>query len=70
MVWYDNNIEIGGRPDNNGGAHLHQGKLKALAIYNRALTPAEVVTVMKAKDVLWVDASSKLATKWGYLKTN
>ena len=51
MVWYDNNIEIGGRPDNNGGAHLHQGKLKALAVYNRALTPAEVVTVMKAKDV-------------------
>lgn len=70
MVWNDNNIEIGGRPDTNGGANLYQGKLDELAVYNRALTPAEVVTVMEAKDILSVDVSSKLATKWGYLKTN
>ena len=69
MVWNDNNIEIGGRPDTNGGANLYQGKLDELAVYNRALTPAEVVTVRKAKDILSVDASSKLATKRGYLKT-
>ena len=70
MVWNDNNIEIGGRPDTNDGANLYQGKLDELAVYNRALTPTEVVTVMEAKDILSVDASSKLAVKWGYLKTN
>ena len=70
MVWNDNNIEIGGRPDTNDGANLYQGKLDELAVYNRALPPTEVVTVMEAKDILSVDASSKLAVKWSYLKTN
>ena len=70
MVWNDNNIEIGGRPDTNGGANLYKGKMDELAVYNRALTAAEVITVMKAKDILSVEANHKLTTKWGYLKTN
>ena len=43
MVWNDNNIEIGGRPGTNGGANLSKGWMDELAVYNRALTPAEVV---------------------------
>ena len=69
MVWNDNNIEIGGRLDTNDGANLYKGKMDELAVYNRALTPADVVTVMKAKNILSVEAN-KLTTKWGYLKTN
>ena len=42
MVWNDNNIEIGGRPDTNGGANLYKGLLDELAVYDRALTAAEV----------------------------
>jgi len=68
MVWNDNNIEIGGRPDTNGGANLYKGMLDELAVYDRALTPEEVVTVMNAKDILSVDAAGKLTTTWGSLK--
>jgi len=70
MVWNDNNIEIGGRLDTNDGANLYKGKMDELAVYNRALIPAEVVTVMKARNILSVEANHKLTTKWGYLKTN
>lgn len=68
MVWNDNNIEIGGRPDTNGGANLYKGLLDKLAVYDRALTEAEVVTVMNAKDILTVDVAGKLTTTWGALK--
>ena len=68
MVWNDNNIEIGGRPDTNGGANLYKGLLDELVVYNRALTAKEVVTVMNAKDVLAVDIAGKLTTIWGALK--
>ena len=71
MVWNDNNIEIGGRPDTNGGAtlHLYKGLLDELAVYNRALTAEEVETVMNARDILTVDITGKLTTTWGALKT-
>lgn len=68
MVWNDNNIEIGDRPDTNGGANLYKGMLDELAVYDRALTPEEVVTVMNAKDILTVDVAGKLTTTWGALK--
>ncbi len=69
MVWNDNNIEIGGRPDTNGGANLYKGLLDELAVYDRALTAAEVETVMNARDILTVDIAGKLTTTWGALKT-
>lgn len=69
MVWNDNNIEIGGRPDTNGGANLYKGLLDELAVYDRALTAEEVETVMNAKDILAVDIAGKLTTTWGALKT-
>ena len=68
MVWNDNNIEIGGRPDTNGGTNLYKGMLDELAVYDRALTPDEVVTVMNAKDILSVDAAGKLTTTRGSIK--
>ena len=69
MVWNDNNIEIGGRPDTNGGANLYKGMLDELAVYDRALTAAEVETVMNARDILTVDVAGKLTMTWGALKT-
>ena len=69
MVWNDNNIEIGGRPDTNGGANLYKGLLDELAVYDRALTAEEVETVMNARDILTVDIAGKLTTTWGALKT-
>ena len=69
MVWNDNNIEIGGRPDTNGGANLYKGLLDELAVYDRALTAEEVETVMNARDILTVDVAGKLTTTWGALKT-
>lgn len=69
MVWNDNNIEIGGRPDTNGGANLYKGLLDELAVYDRALTAEEVETVMNAKDILTVDIAGKLTTTWSALKT-
>ena len=68
MVWNDNNIEIGGRPDTNDGANLYKGMLDELAVYDRALTAAEVETVMNARDILTVDAAGKLTMIWGALK--
>ena len=69
MVWNDNNIEIGGRPDTNGGANLYKGLLDELAVYDRALTAEEIETVMNARDILTVDIAGKLTTTWGALKT-
>ena len=69
MVWNDNNIEIGGRPDTNGGANLYKGLLDELAVYDRALTAEEVETVMNARDILTVDIAGKLTTTWSALKT-
>ena len=69
MVWNDNNIEIGGRPDTNAGANLYKGLLDELAVYDRALTAKEVETVMNARDILTVDIAGKLTTTWGALKT-
>ena len=69
MVWNDNNIEIGGRPDTNGGANLYKGLLDELVVYDRALTAEEVETVMKSRDILTVDVAGKLTTTWGALKT-
>ena len=69
MLWNENNIDIGGRPDTNGGANLYKGLLDELAVYDRALTADEVVTVMNAKDILTVDIAGKLTTTWGALKT-
>ena len=69
MVWNDNNIEIGGRPDTNNGANLYKGLLDELAVYDRALTAEEVETVMNARDILTVDVAGKLTTTWGALKT-
>ena len=43
--------------------------LNELAVYDRALTPEEVGTVMNAKDILTVDVAGKLTTTWGALKT-
>lgn len=68
MVWNDNNIEIGGCPDTNGGVNLYKGMLDELAVYDRALTVEEVETVMNAKDILTVDIVRKLTTTWGVLK--
>ena len=68
MVWNDNNIEIGGRPDTNNGANLYKGLLDELAVYDRALTAEEVETVMNARDILTVDIAGKLTTTWGALK--
>ena len=62
MVWNDNNIEIGGRPDTNGGANLYKGLLDELAVYDRVLTAEEVKTVMNARDILTVDVAGKLTT--------
>ena len=69
MAWNDNNIEIGGRLDTNGGANFYKGMLDELAVYDRALTPEEVVTVMNAGDILTVDVAGKLTTTWGVLET-
>ena len=69
MVWNNNNIEIGGRPDTNGGDNLYKGLLDELAVYDRALTATEVETVMSARDILTMDAAGKLTTTWGALKT-
>lgn len=68
MVWNDNNIEIGGRPDTNGGANLYKGLLDELVVYDRALTAEEVEKVMNSRDILTVDAVDKLTTTWGALK--
>ena len=68
MLWNDNNIEIRGRPDTNGGANLYKSMLDELAVYDRALTAEEVETVMNARDILTVDITSKLTTTWGALK--
>lgn len=69
LPFYMNNIEIGGRPDTNGGANLYKGLLDELAVYDRALTAEEVETVMNAKDILTVDITGKLTTTWGALRT-
>ena len=68
MVWNDNNIEIGGRPDTNGGANLYKGLLDELVVYDRALSAEEVETVMNSRDILTVDVAGKLTTTWGALK--
>ena len=68
MVWNDNNIEIGGCPDTNGGANLYKGLLDELAVYDRALTAEEMMTVMNAEDILTVDVAGKLTTTWSALK--
>ncbi len=68
MLWNENDIRIGGRPDTNGGANLYKGLLDELVVYDRALTAKEVVTVMNAKDILTVDLAGKLTTTWGALK--
>ena len=69
MVWNDNNIEIGGRPDTNNGANLYKGLLDELVVYNRALSAEEVEAVMNSQDILTVDVAGKLTTTWGALKT-
>ncbi|MDE0687126.1 MAG: hypothetical protein OXI61_03060 [Candidatus Poribacteria bacterium] len=43
--------------------------LDELAVYDRALTLKEVITIMNAKDILTVDVAGKLTTTWGALKT-
>ena len=69
MVWNDNDIEIGGRPDTNNGANLYNGLLDELVVYNRALSAEEVKAVMDSLDILTVDVAGKLTTTWGALKT-
>ena len=69
MVWNDNNIEIGGRPDTNNGANLYKGLLDELVVYDRALSEEEVIAVMNSRDILTVDVAGKLTTTWGALKT-
>ena len=69
MLWNENDIHIGGRPDTNGGANLYKGLLDELVVYDRALTADEVVEVMNAKNILTVDIAGKLTTTWGVLKT-
>ncbi len=69
MLWNENDIHIGGRPDTNGGANLYKGLLDELVVYDRALTADEVVEVMNAKNILTVDLAGKLTITWGILKT-
>ena len=68
MLWNENDIRIGGRPDTNAGANLYKGLLDELVVYDRALAAKEVVEVMNAKDILTVDIAGKLTTTWGALK--
>ena len=65
MVWNDNDIEIGGRPDTNNGANLYKGLLDELVVYNRALSAEEVKAVMDSRDILTVDVAGKLTTDVG-----
>ena len=68
MIWNENDIHIGGRPNINDGANLYKGLLDELVVYDRALTADEIVEVMNAKNILTVDLAGKLTTTWGALK--
>ena len=54
MVWNDNNIEIGGRPDTNGGANLYKGLLDELVVYDRALTAEEIEIYIPDFSPTWI----------------
>ena len=68
MLWNENDIHIGGRPNINDGANLYKGLLDELVVYDRALTADEVVEVMNSTNILTVDFAGKLTTTWGALK--
>ena len=65
---HDNSIFIGGCPLD--GSYALTGMVDEVAVYNRALSEAEIKSAMEgfSKVILGVDPSSKLATTWGELK--
>ena len=66
MIWNDNNLEFGGR---GTSVNAYKGLMDELIVYDRALTEDEVVEINSTKDIFGVDATGKLTTTWGALKT-
>ncbi len=69
-VLFDNNTPMRiGTDLSDEDQRFFNGIIDEVAVFNRALSQAEIQTAMKG-DILAVNASGKLSTTWGRLKNN
>ena len=69
-VLFDNNTPMRiGTDFSDEDKRFFNGIIDEVAVFNKALSQAEIQTAMKG-DILAVNASGKLFTTWGRLKNN